>query len=53
MAQLLAPYMRFIEWTRTYQITFAGYSFTFFDFWLYVFVAGIVVSFLVRVFRGE
>lgn len=44
MLELLSPFLVIIEWARTYQITISGFSFTFFDVWVWCSVAGVVIA---------
>lgn len=44
MQELLSPFLVIIEWARTYQITIAGFSFTFFDMWMWCSVATVVIA---------
>lgn len=48
----LMPFTKIIEWSRTYELTFGSISFTFFDFWLYVTIVGIVIAFIVSQIDG-
>lgn len=43
----------FFLWTKNYTITVNGFSFSWLDVWLWCMVAGIIVNFIVRYFRGE
>lgn len=44
MQELLSPFLVIIEWARTYQITISGFSFTFFDVWVWCLIAGVVIA---------
>lgn len=44
MDSFLKPFLVVFEWARSYEISIYGFSFTFFDVWIWVCIAGLVIS---------
>lgn len=46
MSELMKPFTTLINWSMTYEIQIGGVSFTFFEMWIYIFIAGIITGFI-------